>query len=73
MPLMGCIIFHRSCTLALACTKLCMVCMTTGVYIAVLYYHGVRMNISAFCVIHYILHFLAKLCPPYLNHCLVFS
>ena len=35
MPLMGCIVFHRSCTLALACTKLCMVCMTTGVYIAV--------------------------------------
>ena len=30
---------------------------------AVLYYHDIRMNISAFHVIHYILHFLAKFEP----------
>ena len=30
---------------------------------AVLYYHDIRMNISAFRVIHYILHFLAKFEP----------
>ena len=35
MPLMRCIVFHRSCTLAWACTKLCMVCMTDGIYMAV--------------------------------------
>ena len=31
MPLMSCIVFHRSCTLAWTCTKLCMVCMTIGI------------------------------------------
>ena len=30
---------------------------------AVLYYHAIRMNISAFRVIHDILHFLAKFEP----------
>ena len=30
---------------------------------AVLYYHDIRMTISAFRVIHYILHFLAKFEP----------
>ena len=33
-----------------------MVCMTVGIYMAVLYYHVIRMNISTFRVIHYILH-----------------
>ena len=73
MPSMRCNVFHHSCTVAWACTKLCMMCMTDGIYMAVLYYHDIRMNISAFRVIHYILHFLAKLSHPYLNHCLVFS
>jgi len=75
MPLMRCKVFHHSCTVAWACTKLCMVCMTVGIYIymAVLYYHVIRMNISAFHDLPYILHFLSKLCHPYLNRCLVFS
>ena len=63
MPPMRCNVFHRSCTLAWACTKLCTVCMTNGIYMAVLYYHDIRMNISTFRVIHYILHFLAKFEP----------
>ena len=73
MPPMRCNVFHHSCTVAWACTKLCMVCMTVGIYMAVLYYHDIRMNISAFRVIHYILHSLLSLSHPYLNHCLVFS
>ena len=73
MPPMRCNVFHHTCTVAWACTKLCMVCMTVGIYMEVLYYHDIRMNISAFRVIHYILHFVAKLCHPYLNRCLVFS
>ena len=63
MPPMRCNVFHHSCTVAWACTKLCMMCMTVGIYMAVLYYHDIRMNISAFCIIHYILHFLAKFEP----------
>ena len=63
MPPMRCNVFHHSCTVAWACTKLCMMCMTVGIYMAVLYYHDIRMNISAFRVIHYILHFLAKFEP----------
>ena len=35
MPLMRCIVFHHSRTLAWAFTKLCMVCMTVGIYMAV--------------------------------------
>ena len=35
MPPMRCNVFHRSCTVAWACTKLCMVCMTNGIYMAV--------------------------------------
>ena len=73
MPLMRCIVFQRSRTLVWACTKLCMVCMTVGIYMAVLYYHDIRMNISAFRVIHYILHSLLSLSHPYLNRCLVIS
>ena len=62
MPLMRCIVFHRSCTLAWTCTKLCMVCMTVGIYICqFLYYHVILMIISAFRVIHYIPHFPAKI------------
>ena len=56
MPSMRCNVFHRSCTLAWACTKLCMVCMTVGIYMF-LYYHVILMIISAFRVIHYIPHF----------------
>ena len=63
MPPMRCNVFHHSCTVAWACTKLCMMCMTVGIYMAVLYYHDIWMNISAFHVIHYILHFLAKFEP----------
>ena len=63
MPPMRCNVFHHSCNVAWACTKLCMMCMTVGIYMAVLYYHDIRMNISAFRVIHYILHFLAKFEP----------
>ena len=72
MPPMRCNVFHHSCTVAWACTKLCMMCMTVGIYMAVLYYHDIRMNISAFYVIHYILHSLLSLSHPYLNRCLVF-
>ena len=61
MPLMRCIVFHRSCTLAWACTKLCMACMTVGIYMAVLYYHVILMVISAFRVIHYIPLFPIKI------------
>ena len=62
MPLMRCIVFHRSCTLAWASTKLCMACMTIGICM-LLCYHVILMVISAFRVIHYILHFLAKFEP----------
>ena len=61
MPLMRCNVLHRSCISAWACTKLCMVCMTVGMYVAVLYYHDIRMGISAFRVIHYIPYFPAKI------------
>ena len=63
MPPMRCNVFHRSCTLAWACTKLCTVCMTNGIYLAVSILPCRAMNILAFHVIHYILHFLAKFVP----------
>ena len=62
MPLMRCIVLHRSCTLAWACTRLCMACMTVGICM-LLCYHVILMVISAFRVIHYIPHFLAKIVP----------
>ena len=63
MPSMRCNVFHRSCTLAWACTKLCTVCMTNGIYMVVSILPCRAMNILAFHVIHYILHFLAKFGP----------
>ena len=63
MPLIRCNIFHRSSTLAWACTKLCTVCMTNGIYMAVSILPCRAMNILAFHVVHYILHFLAKFEP----------
>ena len=48
MPPMRCNVFHHSCTIAWACTKLCMMCMTGGIYMAVLYYHDIRMNMLSF-------------------------
>ena len=62
MPSMSSV-FHRSCTLAWACTKLCTVCMTNGIYMAVSILPCRAMNILAFHVIHYILHILAKFVP----------
>ena len=62
MPLMRCIVLHRSCTLAWACTKLCMACMTVGICM-LLCYHVILMVIPAFRVIHYIPLFPIKIQP----------
>ena len=62
MPLMRCIVFHRSCTLAWACTKLCMACMTVGICM-LLCYHVILMVIPAFRVSHYIPLFPIKIQP----------